>query len=139
LVGATIVIRSETVITAYCIVSNALQAENATARMLSLVVKALPQGASLDLIVETVAVYQTLGCCSDIASHGWDMNQYCQHQGWKEVMTAWKNQGINATVRKFEEEGTDAENGPFRPLAMKEAIQAVKDGMHDRDLREGGQ
>jgi hypothetical protein len=110
--------------------------------MLSTVVEALQQGASLDLIVGTVAMYQALGTCADIVSHGWDMDQYRQHQGWKEVMTVWKNQRINATIRVFEEDGVDSENGPFQALAMKEAIQAVKDGMHDRELRElleGGQ
>jgi hypothetical protein len=44
LVGATIVIRSETVISALRMVSHAIQAENATTAMLSTVVKALPQG-----------------------------------------------------------------------------------------------
>jgi hypothetical protein len=57
LVGATIVIRSEKVISAYRIVSNVLQAENATAEMLSTVVKALPHA---------------LKSCADIVSHGWD-------------------------------------------------------------------
>jgi hypothetical protein len=36
------------------------------------------------VIVETVAMYQVLGCCAGIVSHGWDMNQYCQHEGWIE-------------------------------------------------------
>jgi hypothetical protein len=34
----------------------------------------------------------------------------------------------------FEEEGAEAENGPFRALALRESIQAVTDGMQDRTL-----
>jgi hypothetical protein len=36
-------------------------------------------------------------------SHTWDVDQYCHHEGWKRVMTSWKDQQINATVRKFQE------------------------------------
>jgi hypothetical protein len=67
------------------------------------------------------------------------VDQYCQHEGWKRVMTLWKDQQIQATIREFDEEGIDSENGPLRGLAMREATQAVKDGMHERDSREGGQ
>jgi hypothetical protein len=129
------VVRSETVVTAFRIVSNALQAENVTTEILSTVVKALPQGDALDLIVGTKAMYDALRSCADIVLHGWDVNQYCQYQGWREVMAVWKGQKVNATIRVFEDDGVDAENGPFQALAMKEAIQAVKDGMHDRELR----
>jgi hypothetical protein len=114
LVGATIVIRSETVVSAFRRVSNALQAESATTEILSTVVKALPQGDALDLIV-------------------WK-DQYCQDPGWKGVMTVWKAQKINTAIRMFEEEGEDAESGPFQALALREAIQAVKDGMQERNL-----
>jgi hypothetical protein len=67
-------------------VSNALQAESATTEMLSTVVKALPRGAALDLIVETKAMSDALGSCADIMSHEWNMDQYFQHPGWKGVM-----------------------------------------------------
>jgi hypothetical protein len=120
-------------------VSIALQAENATTEMLSTVVKALPQEAALDLIVGTKAMLQSLGSCADIIMQTWDVDQYCQHQGWKEVVTVWKNQMINTTVREFDEEGADAENAPFQELAMKEAIQAVKDGMTNRAIPGEGQ
>jgi hypothetical protein len=133
LVWATIVIRSETAISAYRIVSTVLHADNATAEMLSSVVKALPQGASLDLTVETEAMHQALKSCADIMSHGWDPDQYCQHEGWKEVVTVWKDQNLTTTVRVFQEDGEDSENVPFRAQALREAIQAVKDGLHDRD------
>jgi hypothetical protein len=61
------------------------------------------------------------------------MDQYCQHKGWREVMTVRKDQKINATVRGFQEEGADSENGPLRGLALREARQAVRDGMYIRD------
>jgi hypothetical protein len=81
MVGATIVVRSETVVTEFRIVSNALQAEDATTEMLSTVVKALSQGVALDLIVGRKAMYDAPRSCADIVSHGWNVNQYCQHQG----------------------------------------------------------
>jgi hypothetical protein len=79
--------------------------------------------------VETPVVYQTLGSCADIISQGWEVDQYCQDPSWKRVMTTWKDQQIQTTVREFDEEGLDSENGPLRGLAMREAIQAVHDGM----------
>jgi hypothetical protein len=54
-------------------------------------------------------------------------------------MVVRKGQKINATVREFDEEWVDAENGPFRALALKEAIQPVTDGMHNRTLPVEGQ
>jgi hypothetical protein len=57
-VGVAIVVRSESTITAFREVSPVLQAESATADILSVVVGALPKGAALDLTVETTAVYQ---------------------------------------------------------------------------------
>jgi hypothetical protein len=39
------------------------------------------------------------------------------------------------SVCLFDEEGTDSENGPLRGLALREAIQAVHDGMEERDSR----
>jgi hypothetical protein len=46
--------------------------------MLSLMAKALPVGAQLDLIVSTPIVLQALDSCADILSKGWDIDQYCQ-------------------------------------------------------------
>jgi hypothetical protein len=139
LIGATIVIRSETVVSAYRIVSGALQAETATTEMLSSVAIALPQGAVLDQIVVTQAMYSALDNCADIVSHNWHADQYRQHLGWRQVMTVWKDRNINATVTKFDEDGVDAENGPFLALAFKEAIRAIPDGAHNRSLPAEGQ
>jgi hypothetical protein len=120
-------------------VSYAIQAEGATALVLSTVVKALPQGASLDLIVSTPVMYQALKSCADIISHAWDMDTYCHHPGWKEVMTVWTDEQVRATVREVNEEGVDSENSPFLALALREIIQTVRDGMHDRDSQMGDQ
>jgi hypothetical protein len=84
--------------------------------------EALPRGASLDLIVETLAVHYALGSCADIVAHNWDMEMYCQHQGWRRVMTSWRDSEIRATIREFQEEGVDSENVPLRGLAIREAI-----------------
>jgi hypothetical protein len=75
----------------------------------------------------TRAMYNALKSCADILTHGWDMDQYCHHAGWKEVMTVWKERKIQATIREFDDEG----------LAIREAIQVVRDGMHDRDSQMG--
>jgi hypothetical protein len=61
------------------------------------------------------------------------------HESLKRVMTMWQDHRIQATVREFDEEGVDSENSPFSGLAIKEAIQTVRDGMHNRDLLEEGQ
>jgi hypothetical protein len=55
LVGATLVIRSRTIVTALNMVSGKWNASQATARMLCRMVEALPEGAQLDLIVSTDA------------------------------------------------------------------------------------
>jgi hypothetical protein len=136
IVGVTIVVRSETTISAFREASPVVEAENATADILWTVVEALPKGAILDLIVETTAMYQALKSCADIVSHGWEVDQCCQHLGWRIVMTTWKDQQIQATIREYDEQGVDSENRPLRGLAMREAIQAVRDGMHTRDTQE---
>jgi hypothetical protein len=51
-------------------------------------------------------------------------------------MAVWTDKKTNATVREVDEDGMDSENGPFLALSLKEAIQAVSDGVHDRGLRE---
>jgi hypothetical protein len=92
--------------------------------MLSLMAESLPVGAQLDLIVSTPIVLQALDCCAGILSHGWDIDTYCQDPEW---MVLWKNRQLHASVRQVDEDGLDAENGPFLKLAVDEAIQAVKD------------
>jgi 2-keto-3-deoxy-L-rhamnonate aldolase RhmA len=97
-VGARVVVRSETTISAFRTVSTASDAENATTMMLTGIVEALPGGASLDLIVETLAVHYVLGSCADIVAHNLDMEMYCHHQGRQRVMTSWRDSEIRATI-----------------------------------------
>jgi hypothetical protein len=85
LIGAVLVVRSRTVITALKMISHGLNAPGATAKMLSLMAESLPVGAQLDLIVSTPIVLQALDCCAGILSHGWDIDTCCQDPEWKDV------------------------------------------------------
>jgi hypothetical protein len=114
-------------------VSYGWNASEATARMLSRMAEALPEGAHLDLIVSTEIVLAVLGTCADILTKGWDMDQYCQVQEWKELMILWKNRQLHAVVRKVDEDGLDPYNSPFLKLSMDEAIQTVKDTLEGRE------
>jgi hypothetical protein len=127
LIGAVLVVRSQTVITALKMIIHGVNAPGATARMLSLMAEALPVGAQLDLIVSTPIVLRALDCFAVILSHGWDIDTYCQDPEWKDVMVLWKNRQLHASVRQVDEDGLDAENGPFLKLAVDEAIQTVTD------------
>jgi hypothetical protein len=81
-----LVVRSVTTITALRMISYGWNAPGATAKMLSMMAETLPNGAQLDLIVSTPVVLQALGCCTDIISHNWYIDTYCQDPEWKEVM-----------------------------------------------------
>jgi hypothetical protein len=96
----------------------------------------LPDGAELDLIVSTPIVLQALGSCADILSKGWVIDQYCQDPEWKEVMTLWQEKHLRAVVRAVDEEGLDADNGPFLKLSPQEAIQAVRDSLEGEETVE---
>jgi hypothetical protein len=100
LVGATLVVRSHTIVTAMNMVSYGWNASEATARMLVRMAEALPEGAHLDLIISTDIVLAALGTCADILTKGCDMDQYCQVREWKELMILWKNRQLHAVVRK---------------------------------------
>jgi hypothetical protein len=78
MVGATLVVRSHTIVTALKMVSYGWNAPGATARMLSMMAESLPVGAQLDLIVSTPIVLQAPSSCADILSRGWDIDTYCQ-------------------------------------------------------------
>jgi hypothetical protein len=127
LVGATLVIRSRTVVTAFSMVSGKWNASQATARMLCRMVEAISVGARLDLIVSTDAVLLALGACADILTKGWDIDFYCQCPEWKNLMLTWKNRQLRAVCRKVDEEGLDAENSPFLKLALDQVRQTVSD------------
>jgi hypothetical protein len=132
LVGATLVVRSHTVVTALKMVSYGWNAPGATARMMCLMAEPLAVGAQLDLIVSTQIVLQALGSCADILYRYWDIDTYCQDQEWTEIMKLWKSKQLHASVRELDDEGLDADNSPFLKLSLEEAMQAVK------DMAEGG-
>jgi hypothetical protein len=98
--------------------------------------EALPEGAHLDLIFSTDIVLAALGTCADILTKGWDMDQYCQVQEWKELMILWKNRQLHAVVRKVDEDGLDADDSPFLKLSLDEAIQTVRDTLEGGETRE---
>jgi hypothetical protein len=54
------------------------------------------------------------------------MDQYCQVQEWKDLMTLWKDRQLHAVVRQVDEDGLDEDNSPFLKLSMDEAIHTVK-------------
>jgi hypothetical protein len=127
IVGATLVIRSRTIVTALNMVSELQNAPQATARMLFKMADALPVGAQLDLIISSDAVLTALGAYADILTKGLDIDFYCQDPEWNNMMKTWKNKQLHAVCRKVEEEGLDADNSPFLKLALQEVIQIVKD------------
>jgi hypothetical protein len=70
IVGATLVIRSRTIVTALNMVSVQEKASQATARMLFRMAEALPVGAQVDMIISTDAVLLALVACADILANG---------------------------------------------------------------------
>jgi ribonuclease HI len=128
-VGATLVVRSHTIVTALNIVSGKENASQATARMLFRMAEALPVGAQLDMIVSTEVVLLALGACADILSKGWDIDFYCQDPEWKNMMVTWKNKQLRAVCRKVDEERLDVGNSPFLMLAIEEVRQTVTDAV----------
>jgi hypothetical protein len=128
MVGATLVVRSHTIVTALKMVSHGWNAPGATARMLSMMAESLPVGAQLDLIVSTPIVLQAPSSCADILSRDWDIDTYFQDPECKEVMVLWKSRQLHVSVREVDEDGLDAGDSPFLKLSIQEAIQAVRDG-----------
>jgi hypothetical protein len=126
-VGATLVIRSHTTVTALNMVRSAENAPQATARMLFKMADALPEGAQVNIIISTAAVLVTLGACADILTHGWDIGHFCQDPEWKNMMETWRNKQIRAVCRKVDEQGLDEENSPFLSLAAAGVRQMITD------------
>jgi ribonuclease HI len=104
IIGATLVVRSRTIVTALKMVSDLGSAPQATARMLSMSAVALPGGAQVDMIISSDAVLAALGACADILSREWDIDCYCQDTDWKNFMAMWKNKRFRAVARKVDEE-----------------------------------
>jgi hypothetical protein len=49
-------------------------------------------------------------------------------------MVQWRDRHLHASIREVDEHGLDEENSPFLMLALKEAMQAVKDGLGEETL-----
>jgi hypothetical protein len=143
LVGATLIVRSKTIIAALRMASHGWNASGATARMMCLMAEALPEGAQLDMIVSTPIVLQAFGTCADILRNGRDIDQYCQDPEWKELVLLWRSKHLHAIVRKVDEDGMDEDNSPFLKLAIEAAIHnnnntftwSSPSGVHDCTLR----
>jgi hypothetical protein len=128
-VGATLVIRSRTIVTAMNVISDSEEASQATAKLLAQMAEFLPVGAQVDLIVATDATLAAVGTCADILTDGWDIDQYCQEPHWKILMETWRNKQLHAFCRKEDAEGVDSENLPFLSLATQEVRQTVSDAI----------
>jgi hypothetical protein len=134
IIGATLVVRSRTIVTALEMVSDLESAPQATARMLSMLTVALPEDAQVDLIISSDAVLAALGACADVLSHEWDIDCYCQDTDWKNFMVMWKNKRFRAVARKVDEEGLDADNSPFLKLALDQVVQMIMDTVQGEEL-----
>jgi hypothetical protein len=139
LVGATLMVRSHTIIAVLNMVSHCRDASQATAIMLCQMAEALQEGAHVDPIISTDGVLAALGTCAD-------MEYYCQVQEWRDLMVPWKDKRLHAIVRKVDEDGLDADNSPFLKLSMDEAIRTVRHTMEggatipvDGEEREGSE
>jgi hypothetical protein len=87
----------------------------------------------LDLIVETLGVYDAIKGCVDLLEHGWDQQYYCTVPDWRNLMGVWKRQCTQTTIREFEEHGQDRDCIKMRMLAIWEADQAMRDGISQRE------
>jgi hypothetical protein len=126
-VGATLVIRSQTCVTVMNTVSDLAEDPSATAKMLTQMAECFPEGAQLDLIIASEATLAALGTCADVLTHEWDLDQYCQDQEWKNLMETWRTKQIQASCRREDAEGLESENVPFSNLALQEVRQTVSE------------
>jgi nucleoside phosphorylase len=138
MIGAILVVRSRTIVTALKMVSDLESAPQATVQMFSMLAEALPESAQVDLIISSDAVSATLGACADILANEWDIDYYRQDEYWKNLMVLWKNKRFRAVARKVDEEGLDADNNPFLELALKQVVQIVMDTIQELGLEWAG-
>jgi hypothetical protein len=124
-IGATLVIRSRTCVTALNGVSHISDAPSVTAKLLTKMTSCFPVGAQVDMVFASEATLAALGTCADIIMQDLDVDQYCQVQDWKELIEMWKGKLIQASCRMEDADGLDSENGPFLSLAVQEVRQMV--------------
>jgi hypothetical protein len=124
-IGASLIIRSRTCVTAMSVYSNLEDASPATAKLLTLMAECLPMGAQVELIFASEGAIMALGACADILTKGWDIDQYCQEPNWKNLMEVWRAKQIQASCRMEDADGVDLGNLPFLNIALQEVIQTV--------------
>jgi hypothetical protein len=101
------------------------EASQCTAKQLTQLAEILPEGAQVDMVLATDSTLAALGACADILAQGLDVDYYCQDPDWKNVIEIWKNKHIQASCRKEDADGLDAENVGFLNLALQEVRQTV--------------
>jgi hypothetical protein len=139
-VGATLVIRSRTCVTALNGVSHISDAPSVTAKLLTKMASCFPVGAQVDMVFASETTLAALGTCADIIMQELDVDQYCQDPDWKDLIEMWKSKLIQASWRMEDADGLDSENGLFLSLAIQEVRQMVtetifigKEGSEDTD------
>jgi hypothetical protein len=124
--GTSFVVRSRTCVTVANIVGPSADAPRAAAKLLNMLAhEMLPEGAQIDVVFASDAILAALSACADILAQGLDVDYYCQDPDWKNVIGSWKNRNIQASCRKEDAEGLDAENVCFLNLAFQEVRQTV--------------
>jgi hypothetical protein len=124
--STSFVIRSRTCVTVTNIVGLAEDAPQAAAKLLSILAnEMMPEGAQIDMVFASDAILAGLSACADIVAQDLDADYYCQDPDWKNVIRSWKNRNIQASCRKEDAEGLDAENICFLNLALQEVRQTV--------------
>jgi hypothetical protein len=93
----------------------------------------LPRGCHVDLVLETPELLYAARTCADIITQRLDKTIYCQLDEWRHLMDTWKIRGSAMIVREFEEEGDDTDSVGFRAAAIREAWQAEKDAVEERE------
>jgi hypothetical protein len=101
------------------------EASQYTAKHLTQLAELLPEGAQVDMVLATESTLAALGTCADILAQGLDIDHYCQDPDCKNVIEIWKNKHIQASCRKEDADGLDAENVGFLNLALQEVRQTV--------------
>jgi hypothetical protein len=124
-VGISFVIRSRTCVTVTNSICYSAEASQHTAKLLTQLAELLPEGAQVDMIFASDPILSALNACADILAQGLDVDYYCQDPDWKSVIESWRNKHIQASCRKEDAEGLDAENLSFLNLALQEVRQTV--------------
>jgi hypothetical protein len=131
--GVALVIWSSSMITALRSMGCADFPAPTAGKALNAMYKALPNGACLDLVVETPDVYHSIRGRVDLMTRKLDQKFHCTVPEFVSLMRTWENQGTQTSVREFDEEGLDADCIKMHMFAIREADQAMRDAVNHRD------